>query len=115
MAGNVSRTAIAFALLIGLYLCTVSMAHEPLRPQTAPWRLWFRSARIGSPNGVSVGPPGPQRYPQYAGGNYPWYGYGLGVPTYNWGYFGANAHGTLLTGFRGYHDNYWQFSVQRGY
>ena len=27
-----------------------------------------------------------------AAGNCPWYGYGFGVPTYNWGYFGAAYH-----------------------
>lgn len=64
--------------------------------------------------GQSAGTPGPQRYPVYAAGNYPWYGYGFGVPTYNWGYFGVryreakNAH-------TGYYGDYYQWGYRRGY
>lgn len=93
----------------------VSSAALAIPPYSAPSRFWYRSSQQRIAEGVSVGPPGPQRYAQYANGNYPWYGYGLGVPTYNWGYFGANGHGTLLTAYRGYHGDYWQWSYQRGY
>lgn len=64
--------------------------------------------------GQSLGTPGPQRYPVYAAGNYPWYGYGFGVPTYNWGYFGVlyrpakNAH-------TGYSGDYYQWGYRQGY
>lgn len=112
MLRPVSRIVLVVALLAGLLAPSLAVAVEQY---STPWRFWRRSACQHNPNGVSVGPPGPQRYPQYANGNYPWYGYGLGVPTYNWGYFGANGHGTLLTAFRGYHENYWQWSYQRGY
>jgi len=105
--------------VIGLAVATASaLAIE--RPSAAPWKHWLplKHWRPGGPHQVSVGPPGPQRYPQYAGGNHPWYGYGFGVPTYNWGYFGARYHGTcqgIFNTYHGYHEDFHQWSCQRGY
>ncbi len=112
MLSPVFRIVLIASLLAGPLVSSVALG---VTPYSSPWLFWRRSSREHVPYGVSVGTPGPQRYPQYADGNYPWYGYGLGVPTYNWGYFGANGHGTLLTGFRGYHGNFWQWGYQRGY
>lgn len=64
--------------------------------------------------GQSVGTPGPQRYPVYASGNYPWYGYGFGVPTYNWGYFGVHYRPSNHV-HTGYYDDYYQWGYRRGY
>ncbi len=64
--------------------------------------------------GTSVGPPGPQRYPVYASGNYPWYGYGFGVPTYNWGYFGVHYRPSNYV-HTGYYEDYYQWGYRRGY
>jgi len=104
--------ALATGLVVGLAICGSALGDQP---HAAPWWHGLRPVVGQSVHGISYGPPGPARYPQHRGGNYPWYGYGFGVPTYNWGYFGAHGHGTLLTGFHGYHEDFWQFSWQRGY
>ena len=115
------RVLLVLVLTTGLLLGTAVMAGHPYPypapPQAAPWRFWGPShPKVGqSPYGVSVAPPGPQRYPQYSSGNYPWYGYGFGVPTYQWGYFGAHSHGTGTFPFYGYQQDYSQWSWQRGY
>ena len=64
--------------------------------------------------GVSVGPPGPHRYPEYNTGCYPWYGYGFGVPTYNWGYFGAHYR-PFSVSHTGYYNDFVQWGYRRGY
>jgi hypothetical protein len=66
------------------------------------------------PYGVSYGTPGPYRYPEYNSGNYPWYGYGFGVPTYNWGYFGAKYRPAVVS-HKGYYDRYTQWGYRTGY
>jgi len=58
--------------------------------------------------------PGPYRYPQYKGGNYPWYGYGFGVPTYQWGYFGAEYRPASIS-HHGYYGDFTQWGYRRGY
>ena len=65
------------------------------------------------PNTVAA-PPGPYRYPPYANGMYPWHGYGFGVPTYSWGYFGATYRPAVLCHF-GYYGDFSQFGYRRGY
>jgi hypothetical protein len=59
-------------------------------------------------------PPGPYRYPAYSNGNYPWYGYGFGAPTYGWGYFGATYRPAVI-GHHGYYDDYTQWGYRQGY
>jgi len=105
------------ALLFADVASRAGSAHQPdsARPSAAPWRHPLRPAGVRPLVGLSWGPPAPNRYAQHQAGYYPWYGYGFAVPTFNWGYFGAHGHGTLLTGFRGYHEDFWQFSYQRGY
>ncbi len=71
-------------------------------------------APIDGGPGTSVGPPGPQRYPAYSSGNYPWYGYGFGVPTYNWGYFGVRYRPSNYV-HEGYYGDYYQWGYRRGY
>lgn len=65
------------------------------------------------PTGVSVGPPNPYRY---TGGNpcKDWYGYGFGVPTYNWGYFGARYSSVSIC-HKGYYGDYYQWGYRQGY
>ena len=110
---NPFRDAGIVALVIlGALLGGTASASEPC---SAQWRHPLRAIFTPYPEGQSYGPPGPQRYPQYAGGNYPWYGYGFGVPTYSWGYFGVHPHPAGSSGFHGYHDDYYQWSFQRGY
>ncbi len=62
---------------------------------------------------VVASPPGPYRSPAYAG-KYPWYGYGFGVPTYQWGYCGSTFRPVEICHF-GYYDDYSQFGYRRGY
>ena len=68
----------------------------------------------GSAYGVSIGPPGPHRFPEYQAGGYPWYGYGFGVPTYSWGYFGARYRPGYVS-HKGYYGDYTQWGYRRGY
>jgi hypothetical protein len=63
---------------------------------------------------VVAAPPGPYRFPAYANGNYPWYGYGFGVPTYGWGYFGSTYRPAVLC-HHGYYDDFTQFGYREGY
>lgn len=109
---------VAMAVL-GLAVAAVSVAAME-RPSAASWKHWLplKHWRQGDPHQVSAGPPGPHRYPQHAAGNHPWYGYGFGVPTYNWGYFGAYPYGTcqgIFNTYHGYHGDFHQWSCQRGY
>ena len=46
------------------------------------------NAAVHAPPIVVASPPGPYRAPAYDG-CCPWYGYGFGVPTYQWGYCGS--------------------------
>jgi len=66
-----------------------------------------------SPQGQSAGIPGPHRYPEYNQSS-PWYGYGFGVPTYSWGYFGATYRPAVIT-HRGYYGDFYQWGYRRGY
>ena len=65
------------------------------------------------PTGVSIGPPNPCRYT----GGQPckeWYGYGFGVPTYNWGYFGARYQSVSVC-HKGYYGDHCQWGYRQGY
>ena len=70
--------------------------------------------RVETTEGISFGPPGPHRYSPYESGNPPWYGYGLGVPTYNWGYFGV-PYRPFSVSHKGYYGEFQQWSYRRGY
>jgi len=59
-------------------------------------------------------PPGPHRYPEYNAAAAPWYGYGFGVPTYNWGYFGATYRPAAVS-HHGYYGDFTQWGYRRGY
>ena len=58
--------------------------------------------------------PGPYRSPAYANGNCPWYGYGFGVPTYQWGYCGSTYRPVSIC-HHGFYDTFSQFGYERGY
>ena len=59
-------------------------------------------------------PPGPHRYPQYNAAAAPWYGYGFGVPTYSWGYFGATYRPAVVS-HHGYYGYFTQWGYRQGY
>lgn len=96
----------------------------PLLPAPAPGGplvRWLTGQCSGPPPGYTANPmqvvastPGPYRYPAYQTGPYPWYGYGFGVPTYNWGYFGARYRPHCV-GHSGYYGDFTQWSYRRGY
>lgn len=69
---------------------------------------------VPAPMQMAAGTPGPHRYPEYNTGSYPWYGYGFGVPSYRWGYFGAKYRPIAIT-HKGYHGNYSQWGYRHGY
>ena len=68
----------------------------------------------GSPPAMSHGTPTPRFYPEYNMGNYAGNGYGMGVPTYNWGYFGAQSRPTVVS-HKGYYGHYTQWGYRNGY
>lgn len=70
---------------------------------------WLKKPYVGpAPNNAfnpgrhQAVPPAHQRYYAYNVEDYPWYKNGYGVPTYNWGYFGARYR----AGFTGQHPYY---------
>lgn len=79
-----------------------------------PWGAYHQrhpNSQLGSPNcplaRSSQARPG-------ASGQYPWYGAVWGVPTYNWGYFGAPSNPTT-TWHRGYYHDLYQWGQWRRY
>ncbi|MBN2476059.1 MAG: hypothetical protein JXB62_15720 [Pirellulales bacterium] len=74
----------------------------------------------GSPSGSAspwrqvAAPPGPHRYPQYNAASAPWSGYGFGVPTYSWGYFGARYRPAVIC-HKGYYGDMTQWGYRVGY
>ncbi len=108
--GRIVLLAVVAALVIAW--TSDGRAGELLRRlgQTAP----PAPAPVDGGFGMSIGTPGPQRYPVYASGNYPWYGYGFGVPTYNWGYFGVHYRPYNCV-HEGYYGQYYQWGYRRGY
>jgi hypothetical protein len=45
----------------------------------------------------------------------PRYSYGFPVPSYKWGWFGAQHYYPRTTSHRGYNGDYWQWAYRRGY
>ncbi len=69
---------------------------------------------LGNPQRHVAAPPGPHRYAEYNNAVGPWYGYGFGVPTYQWGYFGARYRPAVIS-HKGYYGDSSQWSYRRGY
>ena len=68
---------------------------------------------VGNPKRIVAAPPGPHRYGEY-NVYCPWYGYGFGVPTYNWGYFGARYRPACVC-HTGYYGMFTQWGYRQGY
>ena len=98
----------------GLVSPTTADAGGPLRLFSKAHAAKATHYHQGNPHGVSYGTPGPHRYPEYNTGNYPWYGYGFGVPTYNWGHFGAHYRPSVVS-HKGYYGQYTQWGYRTGY
>ena len=71
------------------------------------------AAYRGSPTQVFGPRPSPHVYPEYNVSS-PWYGYGFGVPAYNWGYFGARYR-PAVTCHKGYYGDFTQWGYRQGY
>jgi hypothetical protein len=93
-------------------LSTPAMAAELLglwkKPYTGPAPVYARQ-----PSRAVAVPPGHQRYYAYNEPDYPWYNNGLGVPTYNWGFFGARYRPAIV-GDHPYYNMYSGFSFRPG-
>ncbi len=109
----VSLLVAAAVILLGLMDATVAEARGPFGLLHKAHSGQTVQQQDG-PHGVSTGPPGPHRYPEYNTGNHPWYGYGFGVPTYNWGHFGARYRPTAVS-HKGYYGHYTQWGYRKGY
>lgn len=68
-----------------------------------------------SPRGMSYGVAAPNQGPAPTQGpNTPWYGYGMGVPTYDYGWFGATYRPAKVS-HTGYYGGTYQWGYRRGY
>jgi len=107
---------LSILLLVGLAVPPSASAIEGL--------AWYPGKHLQSLHGYASGPsqpiqhvaapPGPHRYPEYNAAAAPWYGYGFGVPTYNWGYFGATYRPAAVC-HHGYYGDFTQWGYRRGY
>ena len=78
-----------------------------------PKKLCPARTYVAVPQGHSAGIPAPSRYPEYRQCS-PWYGYGFGVPTYSWGWFGAKYRPAVMCHY-GYYGDFTQWGYRRGY
>ncbi len=107
-----------FALVFLLAAMTLG---QPAAARAGDLLAWFRKpqpaaqpAPCNQPPITVAAPPGPYRWPAYANGNYPWYGYGFGVPTYQWGYCGSTFRPVTVC-HHGYYGDFSQFGYRWGY
>ena len=106
--------------LVSVLLVAGFVAFGLIRPTTAdaagPIRFFPKLHAAlhhqGSLHGESNGTHGSHFYPDYNTGNYPRERYG--VPTYNWGYFGAHYRPTIVS-HKGYYGKCTQWGYRSGY
>jgi hypothetical protein len=109
-------------LLPSVFLLAAVTLSQPATAAAGDWLSLLRRPDHAAtppapynPQPIVVGsPPGPYRCPCYANGNAPWYGYGFGVPTYQWGYCGATYRPVCICHF-GFYNTYTQWGYERGY
>ena len=107
--------------LLGALFCVLTSGLLPATPATAGELLSRLKGHlhkpppgyVSSPRQIVAAPPGPHRYAEY-NVYCPWYGYGLGVPTYNWGYFGARYRPACIY-HKGYYGDLTQWGYRSGY
>jgi len=112
-----SRTLCLLAGLLLFGLLVPSSATAEWYPGKHLHRLHDHLAgpsQLIEPRQNVAAPPGPHRYPEYNAAAAPWYGYGFGVPTYNWGHFGA-TYRPAAVGHHGYYGDFTQWGYRRGY
>jgi hypothetical protein len=104
-------------LLIGV-LCGAGAWTSPAAAADVLGWLTRQSAGPAPSPATSTGrapavPPGKQRYYAYNVDGYPWYSHGCAVPTFNWGYFGAEYRPTAIMQ-HGYFNDYRQYGFRPG-
>ena len=78
-------------------------------------------AESPSPHGLRVGGALERSYAYHRGLPYapladvPRYSYGFPVPSFKWGWFGAQHYYPRTTSHRGYNGDYWQWAYRRGW
>ena len=113
MRGARLSKVLAAGLLVTVLLTAPALAGYPLG-----WKKGHRHrpppGYVSSPLQMVTPPPSPY----YHGPSHPsppaWNGYGFGVPTFQWGYFGARYRPVCIT-HKGYYGNYTQWSYRSGY
>ena len=114
--------------LSGIFLCALLWGFLlPTSAEAGSLLGWLGGCRhhppayVGNPKRIVAAPPGPHRYAEHGPHHYPeynvygpWYGYGFGVPTYQWGYFGARYRPVCIT-HKGYYGDFSQWSYRQGY
>jgi hypothetical protein len=105
-------------LLVGTILLPLTFpAAAAARHPFAFWRrpTWTNpSPHQHAADEASSTPSGAYFYPEHVTGLHPWYGGRVGVPSYNWGHFGARPGPTCVR-HTGYYGHYVQWSFRRGY
>ncbi len=105
-------------ILVGMLCATAAPARAGLGDFLGvAWVKANRAAHVthGVSPGVPMGTtaPGPHRFGQEQV-NSRWYGYGFGVPPYNWGYFGVKYRPWSVS-HKGYYGDFSQWGYRRGY
>ncbi len=107
-------------LAVAFFLIAMTLS-QPAAAIEGNWFGWLKRPPAAAPNApcnpapiVVASTPGPYRAPAYANGCCPWYGYGFGVPTYQWGYCGSTYRPVCICHF-GYYNTYTQWGYERGY
>jgi hypothetical protein len=102
---------------LGVLVAAVFLAGPAAGGETSAFlRKYPVAARPGYPGNLTRFPTTPQgRSPYYAVNvpAYPWLGHGMTVPTYNWGYFGAQYRPLVMTQ-HDYHGKCQQWSFRPG-
>lgn len=118
------KVSVLVVLVLGIGVSAMADEYGPVPRQVPP----ATAPRIVSPAGpvYSLGTPSPERPPievyeghsRHHGAAMPpagWSGYGFGgIPTYQWGYFGAKYHAVKIY-HRGYYGHRMSYGYRRGY
>ena len=110
MASRYFVTVLVTGLAVGMVGQATAEPQSPLVPGGAYFRR-HPAYEYGSP-GYQV--PYQQGQQMAEVGQYPWYGTAWGVPTYNWGYFGAEPYPTIKW-HKAYYRDFLQWGQWRRY
>jgi hypothetical protein len=108
-----------FRCITALLACVLAWAltnpaSAELRWPLVPGGAYFWHHPPYHPDNAKPGPAYPAQQQSANYGQYPWYGTAWGVPTYNWGYFGAFSYPTAKCQ-KTYYRDYLQWGQWRRY